>query len=174
MNEEKSFMTRVRFTILPLLAFFMAGLAGCGGGGGLSSPAGTNTAVVTLSVQGTISSLGGVDVIVDLPAGVTVAADASNNYAVSSGVLTPQGTAANSSLVAGRFIPATATSPAKVQIGLINSVGFMPGKFLTMKCDIAPGTTPQASGFSVESGASVIDSTGRPVSGASVTLSVRL
>ncbi|HEY6838933.1 MAG TPA: hypothetical protein VI389_09340, partial [Geobacteraceae bacterium] len=141
---------------------------------GLSSPVGANAAVVTLSVQGTATTVGGVQTTVDLPAGVTVAADASNNYAVSNGVLTPLGATASGSLVAAQFVPATATTPAKVRIGLINVPGFAPGEFLSIKCDIAPGSTPQASGFSVEPGASVSDSAGHPVSGASVTLSVRL
>lgn len=163
----------VRRGAVLVMTLFCLVLAGCGGGGGSSSPPASNVAMVTLSVQGTTGTIGAVDVTVDLPAGVTVASDASNNYVVSSGVLTAVGSASNS-IVVGRFIPATATTPAKVRIAVINSVGFAAGEFLTMKCDIAPGTTPQASGFSVEPGASVIDGAGQALPGASVVLAVTL
>lgn len=132
---------------------------------------GTKTAVVKLSVAGlTAAAIYGVDVTIDLPTGVTVqVADAATGQ-VADSALVLSGVAAGSSFAFAKY---TAATPATVHIGLISSAGFGAGEFVTLNCDIAPGTTVVPADFSVEPGATVINDVGIPTS-ASVTASVAI
>lgn len=132
---------------------------------------GTKTAVVKLSVAGlTAAAIYGVDVTIDLPTGVTVQlADAATGQ-VADSALVLSGVAAGGSFASAKY---TAATPATVRIGLMSDSGFGAGEFVTLNCDIAPGTTVVPADFSVEPGAAVINEFGIPTS-ASVTASVAI
>jgi len=130
-------------------------LAGCGGGGassGTPQPQVPTAAVVTLSTTGTVPSgdaIGGIDVTLNLPPGVTVKA-AQNPPVTDTGVVVPQGTAANASSgtsFSPTYIPGT---PGKVRIQLISSNGIPPNEaFAVVNCDIASGSSPVPTDFSI-------------------------
>lgn len=132
---------------------------------------GTKTAVVKLSVAGLMAAaIYGVDVTIDLPTGVTVQlADAATGQ-VADSALVLSGVAAGGSFAFAKY---TAATPATVRISLISDAGFGAGEFVTLNCDIAPGTTVVPADFSVEPGAAVINEFGIPTS-ASVTASVAI
>jgi hypothetical protein len=156
-----------------LIAAAVLALAGCGGGGGggTTAPVVSNSvAVVQLSVIGGGGSIGGIDMTFDLPAGVTVAADADGAVTTA---ITLQG-AAVSALKVAKYTAATATTPGKVHIALVSSTAISDGIFATVNCDIASGTTVPLSSFSnalLESGTNVVDTNGTVITGAAVTLS---
>ena len=128
--------------------FFLSALitlAGCGGGGGSTpAPAGT-TATVKLSTQGTLAQgtkLAGIDVVITLPAGMTVSADANN--VVAAGVVTVSGVALQTGLtVLGPqiYTPATATTAGKLEF-TIAAGNFGVGEFATVNFNLATGSSP--------------------------------
>lgn len=110
---------------------------------------GGSSALLKLSTQGTLaggSSIGGVEVTVNLPAGVTVKGDTNGTLA---GVVTTSGVVPAGSLVQARYIPASGTDQGSIKIALIEATGFGIGEIVTITCDIAAGKTVQASDFSL-------------------------
>ncbi len=142
-------------------------LAGCGGGGSSSAPPAPTqptTARLTLSTQGTLptgSLIGGIDIIVNLPAGVTVRTETASST-VNSTVLVASGQGASGSLVLGNYTAATATAPGMVRILLVNAAGFGVGEYATLTCDIAAGTTPRSADFSLTGFTPIEASSGTP------------
>ncbi len=114
-------------------------LSGCGGGGGGGNGSHPTQAVVKLSTSGT-GTIGIVQVRLTLPAGVTVKA---TNRVTDTGVVTASGNAGGAEIVYGIYSSPTMT----VVIG--KTSGFSPGEFATVNCDIASGSTPSESDFSV-------------------------
>ena len=109
-----------------------------------------SSAVLKLSSVGALptgTSLSGISVKVQLPAGVTVSADAGNT--AKTGVVTASGVAAASSVTIIGYTPATATTPATLEFLIISNTpgGFGVGEFATVNCVIASGNFPTASGF---------------------------
>ena len=165
-------MKRIVTTGLLTALFGIISLSGCGGGGGggstptpppLTQP---TTAVLEISTQGTLpsgSQIGGIDVTIALPNGVTVKS-ATNPPETDSGVVVTSGVAVENSTVLSTYTAATSTSTGNVRVLLANSSGFGTGEFLTIYCDIASGSTPTASDFSV-SGFVVKDLNGAAISG---------
>lgn len=128
---------------------------GCGGGGGGSNvvtppqqPAVT-TAVLTLKTAGTPSApYKGVDLTVNLPAGVSVKTDPLNPKQTATGVLKLSGvfSAYSSQIIPrpfwGRYSSAGVGKPSAVIIGFASgTVSFPEGEFATLTCDLASGTT---------------------------------
>ncbi len=107
----------------------------------------------------------GIDVTVELPAGVTVKAvpDATNPSVMvtDTGVVTASGTADASTNIIATY---TATPSGKVAIHLANAAGFATGEFVTITCDIAVGSIPVASDFSV-TGFNAVDGNGVAIAG---------
>jgi hypothetical protein len=100
-----------------------------------------------LSTQGTLPdgiSIGGIDVTVNLPPGVTVKADKTTETIP--GVVVSSGVAKDATIVA-KFTPAADGAPAKVRIALLKLSGFGTGEFATVLLDIA-GPPPAGSDFS--------------------------
>ena len=126
---------------------------GGGGGGGNNTPAQPTTAVLTLSttVNGVIPAntiITGYDVTITLPAGVTVKSTAPPQ--TDSGVVTATGVAAGSSTtIAGVYAPAAGATPGKVRFIVANGSGFSSGEFCKVTCDIAAGSNPSASDFTL-------------------------
>jgi len=129
---------------------------------------GSKTAVVTLSISGVSAAVYGVDVTVDLPSGVTVAAG--TNGSVAAPILSVTG-AAEGSYASAQYIPASGGVPAKLHIAVANGNGFTPGAFVTIACSVAQGVTPNFSNALVEPAAEVVGALGVPLSTAAVTLS---
>ena len=124
----------------------LAMLTGCGGGGSSSTPAASATrANVKLSTQGTLAQgtqLSGINVVINLPAGVTVSADASN--VVAAGVVSASGVTAltgTTIITPPIYTPATATAAGTLQF-TIAAGNFGTGEFATVNFNLAQGSTP--------------------------------
>lgn len=128
---------------------------GCGGGGGGTATdkgGGTavqpTTAVLKLSSQGTLptgTSIAGIGITINLPAGVTVKTDSTGKVA-SEAVVASGTTAGKASFAPPNYVPAAGTTPAKLSFVLASTeaAGFGTGEFATVTCDVATGTTPAA------------------------------
>ena len=143
-------MKRIMTTGLLMALFGIISLSGCGSGGGdgVTQP---TTAVLKISTQGTLPSgtqIGGIDITIALPTGVTVKSVTSPPE-TDSGVVVTSGVAAANSTVLSIYSPATSASTGNVRVLLANSTGFGTGEFMTIHCDIASGSIPTASDFSL-------------------------
>jgi len=116
-------------------------------------------------------NVNGVDLVLDLPSGVSVAADADGNIYAS--VLAAVGPAAGNSLTAAKYTAASGSAPGKVHIGLASSAGFAVGEFIALRCAVAQGATPTFSSSLLEPGAILTDANGAAAHGA-VTLNALL
>jgi len=108
--------------------------------------------VVTILTQGTpsVSPIGGIDITLNLPPGVTVKATLEGLKLVTDpGVVTASGDAAGAIVIA-TYTAGTGGAPNKVFINVAKDAGFATGEFVTINADIAAGTFPKASDFSVE------------------------
>ncbi len=135
-----------------ICALVLTALSACGGGGGgdagitVQQP---TTAVIKLATtdNGTKPAntiITGYDVLITLPAGVTV--KSSTPPQTDNGVVTATGTAAGSSVVAV-YSAATSTLSSTVRILIAKADGFSAGEFATVNCDIAAGHYPGATDF---------------------------
>ncbi len=160
-----------KLTITGLLALILAlfTISGCGGSGGdddttVPPPVQPTTAEVKLISQGA-GMIHGIDVTVELPAGVTVKAtpDATNPSVMvtDTGVVTASGAAAANTNTIATY---EATPSGVVDIHLANAAGFAPGEFVTIVCDIAVGSFPVATDFNV-TGFSAVDGNGVAIVG---------
>ena len=155
--------------LIPVLSV-MIGCGGGGGGGGDVAATPSTKAIVTLSTTGTLSSgtkIGGIQVTVNLPAGVTVQASpyssGSSTMVPDSGVITASGSAAGS-YTSGVYLAGTAASTHKITMGLVNANGFSTGEFAQVSCDITTGSSPAAADFSL-SNFTAVDLNGTPLTG---------
>lgn len=136
----------------------------------------TTASKVTLKISstGTLTPparIGGVEVVVNLPPGISVplidavtgevdpAAVFISGVAVTTGTNAPQFTA--------RFAPATATSPATIKLVLVNIAGFVTGEFATLNLNKTIGSVATPAHF-VLTGFTAVDSvlTGGSLGGA--------
>ena len=145
-------------TIFGYLAVCICALVmfGCGGGGGGGTGGGSKvepdpvptTAVLKLYSEGVLpagTSLAGIGITVNLPAGVTVQTDVDGK--VAAGTVEGSGvTAGKATLAEPDYTPATDTAPARLSFVLAgtDAEGFGTGEFATVNCDLAAGATPQA------------------------------
>jgi hypothetical protein len=174
--DKEKIMKRLIASMLMLCT--MSFLPACGGGGGGAAPASApTTAIVNILTSGTLASgalIGGIDVTLNLPAGVSVKAtpDGANPdvLVTDSGVVAVSGVAAGTNTTA---IGTYTASPNSVAIHVVNADGFGTGEFVTITCDIAAGTSPAPSDFTV-SAAAVKDLNGAAVSGMTAALNVTL
>ena len=156
--------------VWPILCLATIALSGCGGGGsGGATPASDNGSIFTtgstnplaaptkgllkLATAGAAGTIAGIDMTVDLPAGVTVAADP-NTGEVTTGAITVSGAAAGTfgtqNVTAAKFTPASTVTPAQLHIVMANVPGFSVGEFATVQFDLATGTAlPAADAFTV-------------------------
>lgn len=130
-------------------------LPACGGGGGggtdsgnAAAPLQPTSAIVRLITAGTGTTIYGIDVTVDLPAGVTLKS-AVNPPSTDAGVVIASGATGSASIVTAVYTAATSTQPAKARIGIVNANGFSSGEYCAVNADIAAGHSPQASDFSM-------------------------
>jgi hypothetical protein len=113
--------------------------------------------LVNLDTTGTLPAgklIGAIDITLNLPAGVTVKASPSPLNAATlvpdAGVVVLQGAAATAS---SQFLTASYVqgTPNKVVIRLVNANGLATGTFAKVNCDVAAGSTPTTTGFSITS-----------------------
>ena len=142
---KRAIQAKLLMTVLILVS-----LTACGGGGG-AAPSYTK-AIVTLSTAGTGTLIYGIQVTVNLPAGVTAKASlysAGSSSIVDAGVITATGTAAGS-YTSGAYLAGAASSTYKITMDVFNANGFSgPGEFAQVTCDITAGSSPSAAGFSL-------------------------
>jgi hypothetical protein len=148
-----------------IVAGFSMLVFGCGGGGGSSTPQTPPTtqppaptaAVLTLNTTGASStSYKGIDLTVNLPAGVSVKTDPANPKLTAPGVLKLSGVFASYSSQVfprpfwGRYSSAGTGKPSTVIVAIASGTAtFSVGEFATLTCDLASGTTVSLSDFSV-------------------------
>lgn len=152
--------------MLFLLTVIFVSVAACGGGegGGSASP---TKAIVKVGTEGTVTSqINGIEVIVSLPAGVTVKATA-NPPQTDSNVVTGTGKASSPDLELGTYLPESGT----VTVYVFNTTGIAVGEFATVNCDIAAGVSPHTADFGVSS-LKASDLDGNIISGLSPTITV--
>lgn len=168
----------MRAPVVSLLLLLLAVICGCGGSGGSGGsggdPAPTTASASTKAVTTFGASLanagtetfGSVEFTVDLPAGVTVPADSDGLINSSNLVLIDKALAVSTQVVLGSYVPASGAVPAKVHIAVItlnasgNGAGMLPGKFATLTCNIAQGSSVSAAVFAQPSNAVITDPTG--------------
>jgi hypothetical protein len=151
-------MKKSLFTIIALGLSVLSACGGGGGGGGGDNPTPTQpaTAIIKLATSGTLASgtdIGAINLTGVLPAGVTVKAtpDSANpaKLVANAGVVTASGVATGANvLVTAIYTAAVGGVPGKVDITVIDAGGFGTGEFVTVRCDIASGTTVTAGNFS--------------------------
>jgi len=162
-----------RVVLLLTVSFAMFG---CGGGGGAAGGGGgvaATKAVLTVSLQGTLAagtSIGGVDVTVTLPAGVTAKVKA-GTVETADGVVVASGNGIGSTVLAN-YTAATATAPGTIRIGLINASGITAGEMLTLNLDIG-GAVPNVTGFGT-TGLNVVDVNSTAIVGMAAALTLQL
>ena len=153
--------------ILGLLVSFIAlsTLSGCKS---KSDDAVPTTATVKVMATGTLDTgvlIGGIDITMTLPAGVTVKATADpTNTAV---MVTDTGVVEASGVAIGANTNTLATYTAAsrtVAIHVANANGFATGEFVTVKCDIAATSVVTASSFGL-SGFNPVDLNGAAIAG---------
>jgi hypothetical protein len=114
------------------------------------------------------TKIGGIDFTFNLPAGVTVAADAATKK-VASGIVVISGGAA----AAGTTSISTATfSAPALRAVLASAQGFGAGEFVNISCTIPAGNAATAASFTAAmtaATATVTDLTGAPLSGVTLT-----
>ncbi|MCK9417912.1 MAG: hypothetical protein M0R70_00865 [Nitrospirae bacterium] len=150
-------MKKTSFIILLLLVTSALLFSACGGGGGGGTTEGNTTggntttqstqAIVKLSATGTLATgtqIGGIDITMHLPAGVTIKST-TNPPETDSGIVTASGLAVSNSSVVANYTASSGT----VHIVLANPNGFSTGEFATVNCDIAAGSNPTQTDFSV-------------------------
>jgi hypothetical protein len=175
-------MKKILVSALPLLLLTLFMLNGCaaksdngtvaanGNNGGTGAVQPTK-AVLTLSTHGTVpptTQIGGIQLTVTLPAGVSIKASPSASNAqvmmANADVVKTTGVAMGAEVVQATF-SATAMSTLSVMIG--KSGGFAAGDFAVLNCDIAAGSNPAAGDFSL-SNFQAVDLNGAPLSGLTV------
>ncbi|MBC7962513.1 MAG: hypothetical protein H7Y05_06180 [Steroidobacteraceae bacterium] len=169
---------KVKTLIRLILTATTVALFGCGGGDGggtaTTPPATTKPTAGTLSLSttGTLPAgtlIGGIDVTVELPAGVTVKTQTAFPLEPEAGVVTISGEPARAggqTISGTKFTAASGATPAALKfiIGSANSAGgalsgFLPGEFVSIKCDVATSAVfPDASAFKILS-INVLDGT---------------
>jgi len=174
-------LNKIGLSGMMLLAMIVVLVGGCssggstGNGGGTQKPAAAAvTATVKIAAAGTLptnSTIGGVDLALTLPAGVTVKASPGSLSALvpDAGIVTASGAAAANSRVYAVYTAGAGAAPGTVRILLANTAGFSTGEFVTVKCDIASGSTPTTADFSA-SGIKFVDGNGKLVDGLTTTV----
>lgn len=147
---------KIRYIIVSSFFLAAAVLTGCSGGGGggesTASPASaavTTGGVLKLGAAGTPDRVAAIDMTINLPAGVSVRADAATGE-VAAGAVVAAAPAGGKNLLAAKHIPASDGAPARVRIVTVNAAGFPVGEFGALRFDVAPGAVfPEADAFSV-------------------------
>lgn len=160
---------------LALLSAIIATMCGCAGtakgGASPSAMPAASTMVLAMSTQGNLppgSSIGGIDVTLHLPSGVTVKADKTSETLP--GVVVASGVAQGAPLVA-KFTPAAAGAPGQVRIALLKLSGFGTGEFATLRLDVG-GPSPLVTNFGTAK-TTITDINGTIINGLTITTTLQ-
>lgn len=164
-------MKRWMLSGLAVLSVTVLTICGCAttGKDASTQPA---TAMVTLSTEGALppgSVIGGIDITLNLPPGVTAKADRTG--ATLAGVVVHSGKA-QGAISVGKFTPAAGAASGQVRVAVIKADGFGTGEFATLNLDIA-GAPPATTDFSTTA-MSVTDINGRVINGLTASLALRV
>jgi hypothetical protein len=163
------------------IAFLLcaSALGGCGSGSGGTGATSSRTpgsgqqVVLKLSTQGAVASraINGVQATIDLPAGVTIAADATTGK-IDLSVLTASGVAAGPAvIVGGHYAAASSSAGGKGKVILVNTAGFDSGEFANLTCSVASGSSLTSADFTVTD-AKAVDQNGAAIPGVTVTVAM--
>ena len=140
--------------MLLLLTVVVLSEVNCGGSRGNCE---AHQAALKLSTTGIDTTIAGIDVILQLPAGVTYRDAAPSNVVAA----------------ANPLIAINPNVPGEVHIGVVTTTGFRTGDFFTVNCDIADGSMPNTADFLIRYfGASDLD--GRTLDNLAPILSVEI
>lgn len=136
-------------------------------------------AVVKISTSGPLAAgaqIGGIDVTLNLPDGVIVAASQdSGNPAIlvtNTGRVTASGAAAGTNTnILATYVSSSGAEQGQIVIHLVNPNGFFVGEFVTVSCDIIAGHNPVQSDFSL-TGFHAVDILGAGIQGLNASVSV--
>jgi hypothetical protein len=128
-----------------VIIFTLASCGGGGGGGDTPTPPPPTKAIMKIATTGSPSAspIGIVQARLNLPSGVSVKA---TQNITDSGVVTASG---NATATPGSLIESGIYSSGSVTVTIANTSGFAVGEFATVNCDIAAGSFPKASDFSI-------------------------
>ncbi len=148
----------------------------CSSNAGLSEH--PTKAIVMLFSQGTSTLIGGIDVTLVLPVGVTVKASPdtinTSKLVTDAGVVTVSGAATGTNAtIIGTYTAVTATEAGKIVVHVANADGFDKGEFATVACDIVEGSNPSETGFGVTD-FKPVDLNGAAISGLTAGFTVRM
>jgi hypothetical protein len=136
---------RTRIILTLSLFILVLGIAGCGGGGG--SAASQRKAVSKLSFAATNQTVGGIQVTLNIPLGITVQTDTEGN-ATGSVVEVVGGT--NNVAIQKSYTPATTAAKGKLTLIIIEPAGFTPTEFILVHFDITQGVSPNLLDLTVD------------------------
>jgi len=161
-----------------MISFIVISLTACSGGGG--SSAAPSKAVLTLSTSGTLSpgtTIGGIQVDVDLPLGVTAkASGATANPSVmetDSGVVTAAGAAAGADFVHGMYMAGATPTVYRVNANVLKSAGgFTTGDFAKVSCGFV-GQNPVVTDFHTAN-FKAVDLNGTAIAGLTVSVALSI
>ena len=127
-------------------------------------------AIIKVSTTGVGAGtlIGGLNMTLTLPAGVTVAKNPDNSTA--NGVCVTSGVAATS----GALSIGNATTAGSVGIGMITTSGFGGGEFVTVNADVATGTFPTPADFSAALVGNVISTTSVTIPNVGLSMALTL
>lgn len=153
------------------LVLLVAVLSGCGGAGGTSVGSAVQPQEMTVNLathaNDPATVIYAVDLVLQLPEGVTVAADTSG--AVAAGVLVPTD---GSAFAGARYVAGSGSSPTTVHVTIADPGGFVVGPLATLTCNVATGNAPSASTFAL--GAfSAKDANGAPLPAVTADFTLR-
>jgi hypothetical protein len=165
---------KLQSLIITILFLAVTALSGCSSGKNgdktAAAPplaAATVTAgILKLGTAGAPNLIGGIDLTVDLPAGVSVEADPKTGEAAT-GVVTSLGTASGGNLTVAKYAPASGGTPARLHIIVISAGGFPVGEFAAVRFDLAGGAGLPASDAFALTGFSAISPDGSKLGGVS-------
>lgn len=143
-------------------------LSACGGGGGGTPAPAPTKAIIKVSTANvpTGTKVGGVQISIVLPSGVTPSILSGND---ASGSVVASGNAGSGLLAASSYDASTRT----LTPGTVSGSGFDSGEFLTITCSIATGVTVTASDFPSQATVIVIsDVIGNTIPGATSPINV--
>lgn len=115
-------------------------------GSSITPIAAPTSGLLKLSTAGTPNTIGAIDLVINLPAGVLINYDQATGEAAAD-VVTVSGVAATGSnqLSLAKFTPAAGAVPAQLHVVLVNAAGFGLGEFVTIRFDLGAGVSSPAS-----------------------------
>jgi hypothetical protein len=109
---------------------------GCGGNSGFSSN--NSTLVFTAASTGTLTTpISGIDLVVTLPEGISVATSGSASEQIASDAVVPNASLGGTTLASGSYASSRKTHLAVI----MTSNSYKGGEFLRLRCDIASGSS---------------------------------